>query len=84
MAKREHLREFNSTKMAGGFGRNGTHSPDITYVINVVDRQYAENRQRAIENERRQQRERDQVNDSFAPHWEKIVATYGGEEDATN
>ena len=61
--------------------RNDTYSPDITYVINVVDRRYAESRQRAEQEERLQQQQRDRTNESFAPDWEKLVANYGGDDD---
>ena len=69
--------------MTGGIGKT-THSPsDILYVINAVDRRYAERRQREEREERQQQQQRDRANESFAPDWEKLVANYGGDDDTT-
>ena len=61
--------------------RNNTASPDILDVINRVERQYAVDRRAVEAEQRRQQQQRDQLNESFAPHWEKVVAKYGGEDD---
>ena len=58
----------------GGWNWGANTSPDILDVIDGVERQYAENRQA-------EQQQRDQLNESLAPHWEKVVAKYGGEDD---
>ena len=60
---------------------NNTLSQDITYVIDRVDRQYAEHRRAAEEELKRQQQQRHQLNESFAPHWEKVVAKYNRDDD---
>ena len=69
----------------GGIGRwnwgNNTMSPDILDVIDSVERQYAENRQAVEAEQRRRQQQRDQLNESLAPDWEKVVAKYGGKDD---
>ena len=61
--------------------RNGAISHDILFVIERVERQYTENRQAVEAEQRRQQQRRDQLNESFAPHWGKVVSKYGGEDD---
>ena len=61
--------------------RNSTMSPDILKVINGVERQYAGNRYVVEAEQRRQQQKRDELNESFAPAWEKVVAKYGEEDD---
>ena len=70
-----------------GIGRwnwdNNTLSADILYVIDRVDRQYAETLLAAEAEQRRQQQQRDQLNESFAPHWAKIINRFGGEDDTT-
>ena len=65
-----------------GIGRwnwiDNTISHDILFVIDRVELQYAENRRAVEAEQRRQQQQRDQLNESSAPHWEKVVAKYGG------
>ena len=61
--------------------RNSTMSPDILEVIDRADRQYGDNRYVVEAEQSRQQQKRDELNESFAPDWEKVVAKYGGEDD---
>ena len=60
---------------------NNTLSANILSVIDSVERRYAQHRQAVEAEQRRQQQQRDQLNESFAPHWEKVVTKYGGEDD---
>ena len=63
--------------------RNNAMSPDILFVIDKVERQYAVKRQAVEAKQRRQQQQRDQLNESLAPDWAKVVANYGGKDDTT-
>ena len=68
---------------SGRWEFRGTISPNVVYVINAADAEYG--RQRAAEEaeQRRQQEEREQLNERFAPEWAQVVANYGGEDDTT-
>ena len=58
----------------------GTYSPNLVEVINAVDAEYG--RRRAVEEAelRRREAERDQLNETLAPHWAEVVAKFGGDD----
>ena len=53
------------------------HSPEVSYVIGVVDRHYGNLMQLKLNEERRNQELRDKLNESYAKDWQDIVARYG-------
>ena len=54
-------------------------SPDVLYVINAVDEEYGRERQRIEVMLRQAQQQRDQLNENFAPDWQRVIDQFGGE-----
>ena len=50
-----------------------TRSPDVTWIIDLLDRAYGTERQRIVAQEQQQQQQRDRLNDSFTKDWQDIV-----------
>ena len=56
--------------------KRNTRSPDVLFVINSVDLEYAKQKERETAENNRRQEERERLNECFAKDWQKVINHY--------